>query len=131
MREGVDPKPSLQGITVSGGRLNVYNSVLLIQNLTGYGNISGVIPQRYNLYQNYPNPFNPSTIIRYDLPKNEFVSLKIYNALGQEIVSLVNKVQDAGIHELPWNANDFSSGIYFYKLVAGEYSSTRKMMLIK
>ena len=129
--EGVDPKPSLQGITVSGGRLNVYNSVLLIQNLTGNGNISGIVPQRYNLYQNYPNPFNPSTIIKYDLPENEFVSLKIYDALGREVVSLVNNVQEAGIHNAFWNAEDFSSGIYFYKLTAGEYYSTRKMMLIK
>ena len=129
--EGVDPKPSLQGITVSGGRLNVYNSVLLIQNLTGNGNISGIVPQRYNLYQNYPNPFNPSTIIKYDLPENEFVSLKIYDALGREVVSLVNNVQEAGIHNAVWNAEDFSSGIYFYKLTAGEYNSTRKMMLIK
>jgi subtilisin family serine protease len=129
--EGVDPKPSLQGITVSGGRLNVYNSVLLIQNLTGNINVSGITPQRYYLYQNYPNPFNPSTIIRYDLPENEFVSLKIYDALGREVVSLVNNVQEAGMHNAVWNAKDFSSGIYFFKLVAGKYNSTRKMMLIK
>jgi hypothetical protein len=65
------------------------------------------------------------------LPENEFVSLKIYDALGREVVSLVNNVQEAGMHNAVWNAKDFSSGIYFFKLVAGKYNSTRKMMLIK
>jgi subtilisin family serine protease len=129
--EGVDLKPSLQGITVSGGRLNIYNSVLLVQNLTGIGNTSGIIPHAYNLYQNYPNPFNPSTVIRYDLPMSGLVSLKIYDALGREIASLVNNEQQAGIHDAVWNAKDFSTGIYFYKLQASDYSATKKMMLVK
>ncbi len=129
--EGVDPKPSLQNITVSGGRLNIYNSILLIQNLTGTGNNSGIIPHYYNLYQNYPNPFNPATIIKYDLPKSGFVSLKIFDALGREITSLVNSQQEAGIHEVVWNAKNFTSGIYFYKLQAGEYNATKKMALVK
>ncbi len=129
--EGVDPKPSLQGITVSGGRLNIYNSVLLIQNLTGAGNVSGIVPHNYNLYQNYPNPFNPATVIKYDLPKSGFVSLKIFDALGREAASLVNAHQEAGIHDAVWNAKNFSSGIYFYKIQAGDYTATKKMMLVK
>jgi subtilisin family serine protease len=129
--EGVDIKPSLQGITVSGGRLNIYNSVLLIQNITGFNGNQGLIPHSYNLYQNYPNPFNPSTIIKYDLPQTGFVSLKIYDALGREITSLVNNQQEAGVHEIVWNAKDFTSGVYFYKLQSGEYTATKKLMLIK
>jgi subtilisin family serine protease len=129
--EGVDPKPSLLNITVSGGRLNIYNSVLLIQNLTGTGNISGIIPHNYNLYQNYPNPFNPATIIKYDLPKTGFVSLKIFDALGREVSSLISSQQEAGIHEVVWNAKNFTSGVYFYKLQSGDYTATKKMMLIK
>lgn len=132
--EGVDPKPSLQGITVSGGRLNIYNSALLIQTLLGNQISSDIVPHFYNLYQNFPNPFNPATVIRYDLPKAGFVSLKIYDALGREVANLVNSEQKAGIHEAVWSitsAPGISSGIYFYKLQTWDYSSTRKMMLIK
>ncbi len=136
--EGVDVKPSLQNITVSGGRLNIYNSVVLVQNITGFNGNTGLIPHSYNLYQNYPNPFNPTTVIKYDLPKTGFVSLKIYDALGREIAPLVNNQQEAGIHEIIWNAKDFTSGVYFYKLQVretgsstGEYTATKKLMLIK
>lgn len=129
--DGVDPKPALLNITVSGGRLNIYNSVLLIQNLTGNGNVTGFIPRSYNLYQNYPNPFNPSTIIRYDLPKNGYVSVKIYDVVGREVDNLVSSEQEAGTHDIIWDAKDFASGLYFCKIEAGDYSSTKKMMLIK
>ena len=66
-----------------------------------------------------------------DLPKTGFVSLKIYDVLGREIASLVNNQQEAGIHEIVWNAKDFASGVYFYKLQTGEYTATKKLMLIK
>jgi Secretion system C-terminal sorting domain len=69
--------------------------------------------------------------MRYDLPNNGFVSLKIYDALGREIASLVNNEQGAGIHDVVWNARDFSTGIYFCKLEAGEYSATKKIVLVK
>jgi hypothetical protein len=128
---GVDIKPSLMNITVSNGRLNVNNSILLIQSLTGTGNIQNVIPKQFNLYQNYPNPFNPSTVITYDIPKSGFVSLKIYDALGREVSVLVNGNVDAGVHQSVWNARDFTSGIYFYKLIAGDFSATKRMALIK
>ncbi len=129
--EGVDPNPSLQNTTFTGGRLNIYNSVLLVRNMIGIGNNSGIIPHKYNLYQNYPNPFNPETIIKYDLPKTGFVSLIIYDALGREVVSLINSEQEAGIHEVVWNAKNYTSGVYFFKFKAGDYTTTKKMMLIR
>ena len=131
MLQGVDPKPSLQGITVSGGRLNVYNSILLIQGITGTENNSGIIPKDYRLYQNYPNPFNPSTLIKYSVPEKSFVSLSIYDALGREVADLVNKELNPGNYDVIWNAGDYPSGLYFYKLSAGSYSETKKMILVK
>ena len=88
-------------------------------------------PQRFVLYQNYPNPFNPSTTIRYELPKESIVSLKIYNLLGQEVATLVNESKQPGRYQVQWNAQGLSSGVYFYRLQAGEYVETRKLMLLK
>ena len=85
----------------------------------------------YYLYQNSPNPFNPTTIIKYQIPKEGFVSLKIIDALGKEVATLVRENKSAGRYEIEFNANNLSSGIYFYTLNAGEYSDTKKMILIK
>jgi subtilisin family serine protease len=131
MLQGVDPKPSLQGITVSGGRLNVYNSILLIQGLTGTEIIAGTIPGEYQLYQNYPNPFNPATLIKYNIPEAAFVTLKVFDALGREAKVLVNQEMKPGRYDIIWNAKDYPSGLYFYKLSAGNYSETKKMILVK
>jgi hypothetical protein len=84
----------------------------------------------FSLGQNYPNPFNPTTTIRYDLPKSANINLKIFNTLGQEITSLVNEHKEAGYYQATWNAN-VPSGIYFYRLQAGEYVETKKMILLK
>jgi hypothetical protein len=89
------------------------------------------LPQEFALQQNYPNPFNPSTVIRYQLPVNSVVSLKIYNMLGQEIGVLVDEEQEAGFKSVAWSAANIPSGIYFYKLHAGSYSAVKKMMLVK
>ncbi len=89
------------------------------------------LPNQYSLEQNYPNPFNPTTIIRFSVPKDQLVSLKVYNVLGQEVAVLVNKEMKAGSYEFDFNASKLSSGIYFYKLNAGNYNATKKMMLIK
>lgn len=89
------------------------------------------IPTQYTLDQNYPNPFNPTTVIRFSVPNDQLVSLKIYNVLGQEVAVLVNKELKAGSYEFDFNASKMSSGIYFYQLNAGSFSSTKKMMLIK
>jgi hypothetical protein len=90
----------------------------------------------FHLAQNYPNPFNPSTTIDYSIPKADNVNLTIYNLLGQKVVTLVNDNQKAGKHMVNWNGlsqggYQVSSGIYFYKLVSGEYSSIKKMMLLR
>ncbi len=85
----------------------------------------------FNLYQNYPNPFNPSTTINYQIPKSSFVTLKIYDVLGREVANLVNNEKQAGQYNVTFNASKFSSGIYFYRLQAGDFISTKKMILMK
>lgn len=89
------------------------------------------IPTAYLLEQNYPNPFNSTTSIRYHIPKAGWVTLKIYNALGDEIATLVNRYESPGIKSCQWDAKDIGSGIYIYRMVAGSYNETRKMALIK
>ena len=89
------------------------------------------IPETITLFQNYPNPFNSSTIIRYYIPESGRVTLKVYNAIGQMIRTLLNSHMTAGEHQLQWRANDLASGIYFYKLRFNGYSKTRKLVLQK
>lgn len=88
-------------------------------------------PSSFRLEQNYPNPFNPSTIISYQLPTNSFVLLKIYDVLGKEIKTLVNKNQDAGYYKVNFDGSNLQSGIYFYLLKAGNLSEIKKMLLVK
>jgi Secretion system C-terminal sorting domain len=97
----------------------------------GIHNISSSIPNSYILYQNYPNPFNPATKIKFDLPKSNHVKLIIYDVLGREITVLVNQKQKAGSYEVDWDATNYPSGVYFYKLVTESYSETKKMVLLK
>jgi len=87
--------------------------------------------ETYRLEQNYPNPFNPTTNITYVLPKTENVSLKVYDVLGREVATLVNEVKPAGAYTVPFNASNLASGVYFYKLQAGSFVQTKKMMLVK
>jgi hypothetical protein len=88
-------------------------------------------PTVYELSQNYPNPFNPSTVISYQIPVSGMVTLKVYDAIGSEVVTLVNNIQDAGSYNVTFNANKLNSGVYFYTLRAGEYSATKKLILLK
>jgi hypothetical protein len=85
----------------------------------------------YTLNQNYPNPFNPSTFIDYYIPKESFVTLKIYDNLGREVKTLVNTKLMPGNYQIKWDAGKNNSGIYFYRLTAGEKTITRTMILIK
>ena len=85
----------------------------------------------YVLEQNYPNPFNPSTTIKFGIPEKNNVVVKIYNSLGSEIATLVNEVREAGSYEIQFNANNLSSGIYYYKIESGNFVETKKMMLLK
>ena len=94
------------------------------------------IPEEFSLRQNYPNPFNPVTTLRYDIPENSHVTITIYDMLGRQVKTLINQTQDAGYRSLIWDAtNDYgkpvSAGIYLYQIQAGEYISTKKMVLLK
>lgn len=89
------------------------------------------LPTDFALHQNYPNPFNPTTTIKYELPKESFVTLKVYNLLGQEVATLVNENLKAGRYEVSFNGSKLSNGVYFYRLQAGEFCSTKKLFLIK
>ncbi len=89
------------------------------------------VPKSYKLYQNFPNPFNPKTVISYQLPVISDVDLSIYNLLGQKIVTLVSEKQKAGYHQVEWDATGFSSGVYYYKIEAGNFVETRKMVYLK
>jgi hypothetical protein len=99
--------------------------------IVGISNSSNNIPDKYALMQNYPNPFNPTTNIKYQIANNSYVSLKIYDVLGKEVASLVNEFKNAGTYELTFNAGKLSSGIYFYKIIAGDYSETKIMTVVK
>ena len=106
-------------------------TVVQFGTLTGVENSKNSIPTSFNLNQNYPNPFNPSTKITYSIPKSSYVSLKIYNVLGQEVAALVNQQQNAGSYAVNFDASSLSSGIYLYRIQAGSFVSTKKMTLLK
>jgi photosystem II stability/assembly factor-like uncharacterized protein len=95
------------------------------------GNNNSNIPDKFVLYQNYPNPFNPATKIKFDIPQAGAVRLVIFDILGREVASLVNKELKAGTHEISWDASKFTSGIYFYTIKAGDFTDTKKMILVK
>ena len=85
----------------------------------------------YDLSQNYPNPFNPSTTIKFQLPTDGFVTLKVYDILGNEVTTLINEQKPKGRYELNFNASSLASGVYIYKIQTGSFISSKKMMLIK
>ena len=97
----------------------------------GIKKISESVPDKFSLSQNYPNPFNPATVINYRLPITNFVKLVIYDAPGREVAVLVNEKQQAGEYQVEWNASNYASGIYFYKLSTAEFTETKKMVLVK
>jgi hypothetical protein len=85
----------------------------------------------FRLSQNYPNPFNPATTIEYQLPKASFVTIKVYDALGKEVVTLINEEKPAGVHEVEFEPKDLTSGLYLYKISVGSFEQTRKMLFLK
>jgi hypothetical protein len=90
------------------------------------------IPLEFRLHQNYPNPFNPVTTIKYDLPKDANVKIKIYDLLGREVAILINNdLKKAGSYQIEWNAGNFASGVYFYRIEAGNFVQSKKMVLVK
>ena len=97
----------------------------------GIQNISTEVPNSFSLYQNYPNPFNPTTHLGFGISNFGFVSLKIYDAMGKTIATLVNETLAAGRYEVEWNAGELASGIYFYELEAGNFKEAKRMLLIR
>jgi flagellar hook assembly protein FlgD len=89
------------------------------------------IPKNYELQQNYPNPFNPNTTISFNLPKATNINLSIYDINGQLVSKLIDGQVSSGFHKVNWNASNYSSGVYFYKLTTNGFSDTKKMMLVK
>jgi hypothetical protein len=106
--------------------INKFNEVISVEEAEQYA-----IPKDFVLYQNYPNPFNPSTKIKFAIPKNESVKIEVYNSIGQKIEALLNQHMKAGHHDVEFNAQNLSSGIYFYKIEAGEFQDVKKMILLK
>jgi hypothetical protein len=102
-----------------------------------WGNSSDVkelgngIPDEFALMQNYPNPFNPTSAIRYSIPEASFATIKVYDMLGNEVATLINEEQPAGNYEVDFNAAGLSSGMYLYRLQAGNFVEVKKMILMK
>jgi len=105
--------------------------VVLNLNPTAVEQTNSDIPSGYELFNNYPNPFNPSTTITFSIPEDDFVSLKVFNSLGEEVAELVNETLTAGSYSVTFNAIKLASGVYFYKIDAGKYSQIKKMSYIK
>jgi hypothetical protein len=99
--------------------------------ITGIQQLPSTVPTKFSLSQNYPNPFNPTTDIQYSITKSGFVTLKVYNMLGQEVATLVNQKQTAGTYRVDFNASKLASGVYLYRVESGDVSLTKKMILLK
>ncbi|MCI0449377.1 MAG: T9SS type A sorting domain-containing protein [Chlorobi bacterium] len=102
-----------------------------IDELVGIKQVSSEIPNEFSLSQNYPNPFNPMTNVKFQMPKEGFVKLIVFDALGREIAALVNEELKPGTYEVRWDAANYPSGVYFYRITASDYSHTKKMILVK
>ena len=112
----------LAGAVVDNKKYGIITNVIEIKN---------EVPKTFKLFQNYPNPFNPNTTIKYSIPKDGRVTLKIYNILGAEVASIINEYKTMGIYEVKFNASSLPSGIYFYKLSIEQYTSIKKMIFLK
>jgi hypothetical protein len=115
----------------SGIAINYVNILEGIGTLVSINDLNANIPEQYELSQNYPNPFNPVTTINFSVPKESFVSIIVYDILGQKVAELVNEFVQAGVHKTSFNVTNFSTGVYFYRLKAGSFVSTKKMILMK
>ena len=117
------------GITTGPALTNqtwIYTEIIQSINIDG-----GTVPEEYSLVQNYPNPFNPSTNIEYSIPSESFVELKVYDVLGNEVASLVNEQQKAGVYRVDFTADNLSSGMYFARITANEFTRVVKMTLLR
>ena len=101
------------------------------QSMVSIDHEDGMVAYEFALYPNYPNPFNPATTIKFSIPETQQVTLKLYNIVGQEVVTLIDRELQAGLHTAKWNAGNMASGVYFYKLISGSSAITQKMLLVK
>lgn len=134
--QGFSSVPHIEAILISNNYLyaGTYGESVWKRSLSeiiGIRNISTEIPSKYSLSQNYPNPFNPATNIRFEIPKSGNIKLVVFDALGREVETLVNEKQAAGTYEATFNALQYPSGVYFYRITSEGYSETKKMILIK
>jgi Secretion system C-terminal sorting domain len=128
--------PSLGTVRSDMGAFGGPYRNLFFEQTTGVEeNRDGNLPSGFLLYQNFPNPFNPSTVIKYRIPEDNFVTLKIFDSLGREVVTLINERQVKGEHHVSFNANSvnkkISSGVYLYQLKSGDFTNTKKFVLLK
>ncbi len=123
-------KLRFNGISAFGNQLYI-DSICLGSQFLGIVNNNTNTPRSYSLSQNYPNPFNPSTSIEYGLPKAEFVKLVVYDIIGRVVSTLVNEYKQAGSYRVSFNASDLASGVYFYRISSGDFTSVKKMLLVK
>jgi hypothetical protein len=122
---------SSTGIWDNNSRTMLVNIVRYLAGIPTGINQQSEIPRGYSLSQNYPNPFNPSTKINFSIPAGGIVTVKIFNALGMELETLINSNLNRGAYGIEWNAEKYSSGVYYYKISAGEFAYTKKMILLK
>lgn len=115
----------------SGGTSPYSNTIIIVTKVTGISDDLSAIPNTFELYQNYPNPFNPTTTIKYQIPENAFVALKVYDITGREISTIVNDFKSAGTYEVKFDSERLPSGIYISKIEAGKFIQIKKMILIK
>jgi hypothetical protein len=127
-----DGADDVRDLSINGNHIDLQGDAFIeIGGPAGVELISNEIPVDFSLNQNYPNPFNPSTTISFSIPEGSFVSLKIFNSLGEEVETLVAKELSAGNYKYEWNAKSLTSGIYFYKLQTENFVETKKMILLK
>ncbi|MCH8325347.1 MAG: T9SS type A sorting domain-containing protein [Bacteroidetes bacterium] len=122
---------AVSGTNIFAGTFGGVFTSTLSDIITDVKEISNSIPNNFVLSQNYPNPFNPSTNINFSVPLSSFVSVKVYDVLGKEVASLVNEELKAGSYKFNFNAKGLTSGVYFYRVTAGNFTQTKKMILLR
>ena len=133
-------EPTSRSFAGSIDDIYIYNRALSVSEISSLFTATGTTSVKnplvetlrtFNLSQNYPNPFNPSTSISFILPSRSFVSLKVFDLIGREVAIIVSEEMSAGSYSRQWNAANMSSGIYFYRLQAGSFTETKKLILLK
>jgi hypothetical protein len=119
------------GTEIGGGNIKIHKGDINKESFTDSETAIEVVPEDYRLAQNHPNPFNPLTTIEFDLPNASHVRIEVYNTTGQKVSTLLNKNMPAGGHRVEFDAQNFPSGIYLYRIEAGQFQAVKKMILLK